>query len=114
MEIENVGPAPAVGISLTLLERVKRPSARLSASNILRPGDKATISAYEYPQTVEAEVAQNTLLPMEYTMRWLDEDNVHLDSRRVAHYLLSRAGEQYLVVRYGVVDGSKEIVRIFR
>jgi hypothetical protein len=114
MEIENVGQVVAVGVTLTLVERVKRPSGRLSVADTLRPGEKSTVRAFDWPQALTAELERNTLSPMEEFVRRADGQKVRPDSRRVAFYLLTREGKRIVILRFRAVDGSKTFVRLFQ
>lgn len=114
MEIENVGQVVAVGVTLTLIERVKRPSGRLSVADTLRPGEKSTVRAFDWPQALTPELERNTLSPMEEFVRRADGHNVRPDSRRVASYLLAREGKRVVILRFRAVDGSKTFVRLFQ
>lgn len=113
-EIENVGQVVAVGVALTLVERVKRPSGKLGVADILRPGEKATVRAFDWPEAVAAELERNTLSSTEEFVRRMDGQKVRPDGRRVASYLLSREGKRIVILRFRAVDGSKTSVRLFR
>jgi hypothetical protein len=113
-EIENVGPVVAVGITLTLLERTKRPSAALGVTDTLRPGDKSPVRAFDWPEAVAVEMNHNTLEPCPEWVLRMDGHDVHPSGERVASYLLAREGRQILILRFRAVDGSKNLVRLFR
>ena len=110
VDIENLGPVPAVDISLTLIERVKRPSGKLSVQDMLKAGEKTTISAYDYPETVEAELGPGSF---EEIIRNLEGEKVRIPPTRIARHLLLRDGGQLLVVRYRAPDSAKQIVHLF-
>lgn len=111
-EIENLGPVTAVNISLRLIERVRRPSGKLSVTEILRPGEKAAVSAYDYPEAVKEGFTQNCGLSFEAVISELAGEDVKIPSDRIASYLLSREGNPTLIIRYREVDGFKRIVRV--
>jgi|SRR5882724_9487485 len=113
MEIENVGQVVAVGVTLNLVERVRRPSGILHVGNTLRPGEKSTISAFDWPEALTVELEENTLSSMEEMVLRMDGQQVRLDVRRVASYLLSREGKRIVILRFRAVDGSKTFVRLF-
>jgi hypothetical protein len=110
VEIENLGPVPAVDISLTLIERVKRPSGKLSVRGMLKAGEKTSISAYDYPETLEAELGPGSF---EEIIRNLDGEKVRIPPTRIARYLLLRDGGQLLVMRYRTPDSARQMVRLF-
>ena len=113
MEIENVGQVVAVGVTLNLVERVKRPSAKLRVGDTLRPGEKSVISAFDWPEALTVELERNTLSSMEEFVRRMDGQEVRHDARRVASYLLAREGRRIEILRFRAVDGSKTFVRLF-
>jgi hypothetical protein len=110
VEIENIGPVAAVDICLALIERVKRPSGRLSAPEILNPGGKSNISAYQYPETVTKELPAGSF---EEKIMKLEGQEGRSHPSRIARHLLLRDGRQLLVVRYRPPDGTRQIVRLF-
>lgn len=110
VEIENIGPVAAVDICLSLIERDKRPSGKLSAPEILNPSGKANISAYQYPKTVTKELPAGSF---EETIMKLEGQEMQPNPSRVARHLLLRDGRQLLAVRYRPPDGTRQIVRLF-
>ena len=77
IEVENVGQTTAVNITLTLVERVRRPSGKLSVpTDALRPGEKSTIVAFDWPDTLE--VPGNEILDMS---EWV----LRMDGRKVPY-----------------------------
>lgn len=114
LEIENVSRLVAVGITLTLLERTKRPSAALGVTDTLRPGEKSPVRAFDWPEAVAVEMGHNTLEPFSEWVLKMDGHDVHPTGERVASYLLAREGGQILILRFRGVDGSKTLVRLFR
>lgn len=113
IEIENVGQSLAVGVSLTLVERTKRPSGRLHVGDVLKPGESTAVSAFDWPDALAEELDRNTLSPMAEFVLKMDGRSVRPDSRRVAAYLLCRDGKQIVVLRFRVLDGAKTVVRLF-
>jgi len=123
VEIENVGPVTAVDIALTLIETVKRPSGKLSVPDMLKPGEKSTVSAYDYPEAVEAELPLEFFEDIVYKSEQIIHESegnalsngrdVRIPATRIAHHLLFRAGGQLLVIKYRAPDRAKQIVRLF-
>jgi len=113
IEVENVGQVVAVGATLSLVERLKRPSGRVHVGDTLRPGEKSTVSAFDWPGALTAELERNTLSSMEEFVLKSDGQEVRYDGRRVASYLLTREGGQILILRFRAGDGSKTFVRLF-
>jgi hypothetical protein len=114
VEIENIGPVAAVDVTVTLLEPTKRPSGRLVVENMLRaPGGKATISAWDWPKELEAEIRQNQLLSLEDEILRLEGKESPIPTDRVAQYLLCRHGGR-LLVRYRIADNPRIHVRLFK
>jgi hypothetical protein len=113
MEIENVGQVVAVGVTLTLVERVQRPSARLGVADTLRRGEKSTVCVFDWPEAVIVELNQNTLEPFSEHVLRMDGQDVRPRGERVASYLLGREGIT-VILRFRAVDGSKTYVRLFK
>jgi hypothetical protein len=111
-EIENVGQVVAVGITLNLVERIKRPSGKLHVARILRPSEKSPIGASDWPKALTEELDRNPG-SMEEIVRKKDGQEVHHYGKRVASYLLRREGNQIAILRFRPVDGSKTVVRLF-
>src|ERR1700687_2826917 len=61
IEIENVGQAGAIVVTLNLVERIRRRSGKLHVGQILRPGEKSTIGAFDWPKSLTLELERNTL-----------------------------------------------------
>jgi hypothetical protein len=114
MELENIGPVVVYGITLTLIERVRRPSGRLSVVDTLRPGESSPISAFDLPEELTTEFERNTLLSFEETMLMAEGQRIRPNARNVASYLLSREGRAIIVLRFRARDESKTFVRLFR
>jgi hypothetical protein len=113
-EVENVGQVVAVGVTLTLVEKVKRPSGRLGVVDTLRPGDKSTVRAFDWPESLTTELARNTLESMDEFVLGMAGKKVRPDGTKVAAYLLSRAGKRVVILRFRAADGSKTFVRLFQ
>lgn len=113
-QIENTGPAAATGISLCLIERSKRPSGRLAGTDILRTKESLTIYAYDYPKELEDEMRKERLLSVEDVILRLHGQKPRIASELIAEYLLSREGNQLLVVHYRVAGESKIRRRVYR
>lgn len=111
-EIENVGQVAAVGITLGLVERTKRPSGKLYVARMLRPGEKSTIEASKWPKALTAELQRNPR-SMEEIVLQQDGQEVKYDGKRVASHLLTREGKQIVILRFRAVDGSRTFVRLF-
>jgi hypothetical protein len=112
-EIENVGQAVAVNIRLALVERAKRSSGVLSVPHTLRPGERSTIGAFDWPEALTVGLNQGTLEPMSEWVLRMDGRTVHPTGARVARYLMAR--ERIVVIlRYRAGDRSKTYVRLFR
>ncbi len=111
IEIENVGQVVAVNITLTLVERVKRPSGKLSVSHALRPGDKATVGASDWTDALTAELNRHTLEPMSEFVLRSSGRAVRPAGARVAFYLMARE-KTTAILRFRAADGSKTFVRL--
>jgi hypothetical protein len=112
-EVENVGQAAAVDVTLNLVERVKRPSGILHVVDTLRPGEKSTISAFNWPEALTLKLQRNTFSSMEEIVLRLGGEKIQHDGRTVASYLLTREGKQMVVLRFRAVDGARTFVRMF-
>jgi hypothetical protein len=111
-EIENVGQVVAVGVTLNLVERTKRPSAELHVARVLRPREKSAIGASRWPKALTLELERNPR-SMEEIVSKIHGQQVEYDGKRVASYLLTREGNQIVILRFRAVDGSRTSVRLF-
>jgi hypothetical protein len=111
-EIENVGQVVAVGVTVNLVERIKRPSGKMYVARILKPGEKSAIGASDWPKALTAELERNPQSMEEIVLK-MDGQEVKYDGKRVASHLLTREGNQIVILRFRAVDRSKTIVRLF-
>jgi hypothetical protein len=114
IEIENLGRGIAVGVSATLLERSKRPSATLHVQDVIKPDITATLSAGDYPEELRTEMEKAPFfVSYEQGLRLISGDPILYSPSQIATYLLTRDTNAVLLVRFRVLDGSKTLVRIF-
>lgn len=111
-EVENAGRVVVVGLVLKLVERTKRPSGNMHVAKMLRPGEKSPISASHWTKALEAELGRNPRSMEEIVLK-LDGQSVQYDGARVASYLMSRGGNQIIILRFRAVEQAKTFVRLF-
>lgn len=112
-EIENVGPVAAVDITLTLFERTKRSSGRLRVGDTLRPGEKSTIRALDWPEALTVEMRQHVLEPMDHFVLRMARKEVRQDANRVASHLLCRKGKRIVILKFRAADRPNVFTRVF-
>lgn len=113
-EIENLGQGIAVGVSLSLIERASRPSARLHVEDVLKPGAKSSVAGFDYPEDLLSEMETNHVYSsFDDCVRRSAGERIKPSGGTVGSYVLTRKGKQILILRFRVVDGSKTFVRLF-
>jgi hypothetical protein len=123
-ELINTGAVPATSVEIELIEKRKRASASLHVAAFLNPGDQCPIIALNFPPRLIDELRKNhDIADSVLTGFMVDRirtgdpnpvnnprDPIEIEhwKRQIALHLLTRQGDQRIIISCAVPDGQRQ------
>ncbi len=119
VDLRNIGPVTATGISIELIERRKRSSARLHVNEVIEKEESCTVQAWQFPFELNAEFrdqhpfgdATTDLQNIQRALR--DQPRLPYPGDQMAFHLVTRPGDQRIVVSCSIPDKVRQF-RIYK
>jgi hypothetical protein len=119
IELHNAGSVTATGVAIELIERRKRPSARLHVNDSLMASECSTVLAWDFPDELNAEFqdqhpygdATTDILNINRSLN--DQPLQSYPEDQMAFHLMTRRGGQRIIISCAIPDKPRQY-RIYR